>query len=150
MDVVGESRRLDALHQIIRAHAGGQLPQRGEIIVQAQLVGEPGNPVDPQAVAVYVEGLQVGYIPREKTGLIHGAFASEGADWLAVEATIGWGRPEVIGVRLTGIDEDLGTMRWEGSGVFPPQEGSKFATGNKWVWVLAALVVLAIIWFTVR
>lgn len=126
MDIVGESRRLDALHQIIRAHSGGRLPHRGEIAVQAQLVREPDNQADPQAVAVYVEGLQVGYIPREKTDLIHTAFEQGQAwadgrrrwwrrtgqvRWLTTDAVIGWGRTDRIGVRLTGIDEGTGRMQ---------------------------------------
>mgnify|MGYP003589552584 CR=1 FL=1 len=126
MDIVGESHRIDALHQIIRARMGGRLPQRGELVAEARLVREPDNPVDSEAVAVYIDGLQVGYIPKGKTGMIRDAFVqgqawadgrrrwwrrSAEVKWLTVEAMIGWGRTDRIGVRLTGIDEETGRMQ---------------------------------------
>jgi Superinfection immunity protein len=148
LDVVGESHHLAELHQIIRLNCGGQLPERGEIVVRAELVREPNNAADARAVSVLISGLQVGHVPRGKAQLIHDAFAEEAADWLAVEATIGWARPEVIGVRLTGIDEDLGLMQWEETGLFESQDGSRFATGNRRPWVVAGLVVVAIAAFT--
>lgn len=125
MEVVGESYRIGNLHQIIRQYLG-DVPQRGEIEVAAQLVPEPDNQNDPDAIAVYVLGLQVGYIPRDSTWVIQDAWVQAAhmlrdnrkwyqsknirIKWLEVAAVIGWSRPEVIGVRLTGIDEESGVM----------------------------------------
>ena len=125
MEVVGESHRLGNLHEIIRRNLG-EVPHSGEIDVTAQLVLEPDNEYDPDAIAVYVLGLQVGYIPRDSIWVIQDAWVQathmvrDGRKWyqrknifikwLEVDAVIGWSRPEVVGVRLTGIDEDAGTM----------------------------------------
>lgn len=34
------------------------------------LVREPENPIDPRAVAVYVENKRIGYIPKKQNGII--------------------------------------------------------------------------------
>jgi HIRAN domain len=58
--VVGESHYQDALTAI----AGGKRPDGANLQTQAALVFEPTNPYDPDAVAVYVDGHKVGYLPR--------------------------------------------------------------------------------------
>lgn len=62
-EVVGESRYEIELKKVVRRHGGGQ---EGEIFTTAVLLPEPTNPYDPNAVAVTVDQLTVGYIPREK------------------------------------------------------------------------------------
>lgn len=34
------------------------------------LVGEPDNPYDPEAVAIYYKNRKIGYVPRDKNGLM--------------------------------------------------------------------------------
>jgi hypothetical protein len=58
--VVGESHYQDALTDIV----GGKRPESVRIPIQATLVLEPDNPYDPNAVAVYIAGRKVGYLPR--------------------------------------------------------------------------------------
>lgn len=60
--VVGESNYSSALRAIARANGGS-----GTAYTQAILVPEPENPYDPKAIAVYMSGYKVGYIPREDT-----------------------------------------------------------------------------------
>jgi HIRAN domain-containing protein len=45
--------------------AGADLDQGAAREVTAQLLTEPANPHDPNAVSVQVEGQTVGYLPRE-------------------------------------------------------------------------------------
>lgn len=56
LEVKGESRRQEQLHQIVR-DMGREVP--------AVLAPEPDNPHDKNAVAVWVAGLHVGYLSRE-------------------------------------------------------------------------------------
>lgn len=37
---------------------------------KVDLMQEPKNPYDPQAVAIYFKGVKLGYIPRDKNGVI--------------------------------------------------------------------------------
>lgn len=60
-EVVGESKYEKELRQLARRHRlKGRLA-----IAYACLVPEPKNPVDKNAVAVFIDGQQVGYLPRE-------------------------------------------------------------------------------------
>lgn len=36
----------------------------------ALLVREPANPYDPNAVAVYVDGKRIGYVPKKQNGIL--------------------------------------------------------------------------------
>jgi hypothetical protein len=60
--VVGESRYADALR---RAVVHRDRSSTGELMVDAVLVPEPGNRYDANAVAVTIDGRNVGYLPRE-------------------------------------------------------------------------------------
>ena len=60
LEVVGESYRQDELWKI----AGGQSRDRVRADVAALLAAEPDNEYDPNAVAVWVAGLRVGYLSR--------------------------------------------------------------------------------------
>lgn len=62
--VVGESFHFDAIRWII---AQQREAPTGEVCVQAQVVPEPDNPADPNAMLVMVGGLKVGYwLPRPR------------------------------------------------------------------------------------
>jgi hypothetical protein len=64
LEVVGESRRQENLWRAL----GGQ--HRPEVHVRmdvyAMLLAEEGNPYDANAVSVWVDGLMVGYLPRDE------------------------------------------------------------------------------------
>lgn len=62
VEVAGESHHTDALERIFRA---ADRPWGGVIMRTATLVPEPENPYDDTAVAVYIEGMRVGYVPRD-------------------------------------------------------------------------------------
>lgn len=115
-DVVGESHHLSELHRIIRRNCHGSLPDSDEITVQGRLVREPNNRHDPQAVAVQIDHLTVGYIARGETSTVHDLFAlldSQGtpkrkwyrpgasSDSLPVEVCLGWHRLDRIGASVT-------------------------------------------------
>lgn len=72
LEVVGESLRQEALLQLV----GG--PRRGvtQKQVQAVLIPEPDNPVDSNAIGVWVKGLQVGYIGREDARALYPGLAA--------------------------------------------------------------------------
>lgn len=68
--VVGESKFLANLRFVYRALAERNMAQRtssGAIIGSgtAWFVCEPNNPMDPNAVAIFMEQVQVGYLSRE-------------------------------------------------------------------------------------
>lgn len=60
LDVVGESYRQQNLWNIVGGHTDQYIKQP----IVAVLVPE-NNPHDPNAIAVYINGLMVGYLPRE-------------------------------------------------------------------------------------
>jgi hypothetical protein len=64
LEVVGESHRQDNLWRLV----GGQ--RRPEVHVRmdvyAMLLAENGNPYDANAVSVWIDGLMVGYLPRDE------------------------------------------------------------------------------------
>jgi hypothetical protein len=64
LEVVGESYRQANLWRMV----GGQ--HRPEVHVRmdiyAMLLAEDGNPHDPNAVSVWIDGLMVGYLPRDQ------------------------------------------------------------------------------------
>jgi hypothetical protein len=64
LEVVGESYRQANLWRVV----GGR--HRPEVYVRmdvhAMLLAEDGNPHDPNAVSVWIDGLRVGYLPRDQ------------------------------------------------------------------------------------
>jgi len=104
-DIVGESRCRDHLSACIR-QADVALREAGEIETVAELVPEPSNQFDPNAVQVWINGGRVGYISKAENLLILEAFLkarSRGATRLLVLARIGWDSSSsdpLIGVRL--------------------------------------------------
>jgi hypothetical protein len=109
VNVAGESHYQEAL----RAIAGS-----GEVrlAVESQLVPEPDNPHDPNAVRVEIEGAKVGYLPRALAAAWSARLAELAARRRvgACEATIVGGADTPLGVflRLPAADEDP-TRRFE-------------------------------------
>jgi hypothetical protein len=86
--VAGESYRQEELRQVLAA-AADDGPGR---LVTAQLVREPTNPHDPDAVRVEVGGAHVGYLPAALARSSHGL----------VDALHQSGRPATCRAELTG------------------------------------------------
>ena len=63
LDVVGEASYQDNLWRIVGGHRAPDGRVREE--VYAVLAAEPDNPYDANAVAVWIQGLKVGYLSRE-------------------------------------------------------------------------------------
>jgi hypothetical protein len=64
LEVVGESYRQDDLWRVV---GGRYRPDvRVRMDVYAMLLAEDGNPYDPNAVSVWIDGLMVGYLPRDQ------------------------------------------------------------------------------------
>ena len=103
--VVGESRHNAQLRAILTAN-GYALDNGGEHQTEALMLREPGNPFDPDAIAVVIDGKRVGYIPRDDAALLAPVFDGHNANGedIYVPARIGWSDPLIIGVFL-----DLGT-----------------------------------------
>lgn len=100
-DVVGESYYQDALVQL----TGGARAGRPVTIALAQLVAEPENPHDRNAVAVHIAGMKVGHLNRYVAPLWQPAII-ELARPVYAEARIkggritGYGEPTHFGVEL--------------------------------------------------
>jgi hypothetical protein len=62
LEVVGESFYQPSLWQLAGARPGRERVRKE---IRAVLVPEDDNPYDPNAVAVWIDGLQVGHLPRE-------------------------------------------------------------------------------------
>jgi len=87
-DVVGESHYQDALAEI----AGPKTEAGVDLEVKAQLVPEPDNSTDPQAVAVYIQGRKVGHLARDMA-----------AQWVAIQARRGeTGQVVEVDANITG------------------------------------------------
>jgi hypothetical protein len=87
-DVVGGSHYQAALAEI----AGPKTEAGVDLEVKAQLVPEPDNPTDPQAVAVYIQGRKVGHLARDMA-----------AQWVAIQARRGeTGQVVEVDANITG------------------------------------------------
>jgi len=64
VEVVGTAPYQEALETV----AGGSAGSAPDVEKWAHLIPEPDNPWDRNAVAVYVDGRKVGYLPRESAG----------------------------------------------------------------------------------
>ena len=99
VEVAGEARYQDAL----LALTGGRRRYSGvSLDVIAHLVPEPGNPVDPGAIAVLIAGHKVGYLGRDDAHRFRQAVddAIERFGEATCVATIrgGWGGPGDVGL----------------------------------------------------
>jgi len=107
VEVVGESHYRDALVTLIQ-RAPAEERHAGEVRTSALLVKDPGNTFDPNAIAVFIDGQQVGHIGRMDTGDIHDVIAAAAEQGytdhgVVCQALIGWdaNNPKpLIGVRL--------------------------------------------------
>lgn len=76
-EVAGEYYRLDNVKRLFtRAGARVDAPGGAELRHPAALVPDGGNPYDPNAVAVFVQGLHVGYLERPNAATYHQAIAA--------------------------------------------------------------------------
>jgi hypothetical protein len=99
-DIRGESFYRDNLMAVITSKNAFQ---QGELIVDAILVLEPDNKFDETAVAVFIEGKQVGHIPKEESFEVTEYIEDLNVKALQVKALIGWNTKSSnppIGVRL--------------------------------------------------
>jgi hypothetical protein len=114
LEVVGELRRQEALWQIVGGRQRAEVHVRMEIY--AVLVPEVGNPYDANAVSVWIEGMQVGYLSREnaaryRRGLL--ALQDKHDQPIALPGVIAGGGlrddgPGRLGVFLNHDPEDFG------------------------------------------
>lgn len=100
-DVVGESHYQPALRKL----RNGRHMATDNIFV-ADIVGEPDNPYDQNACAVYIEGLKVGYLPRGAASDFHKQVADMGVagPWrfqTKAKLSGGWGDRPMVGVLLS-------------------------------------------------
>lgn len=98
LDVVGESHRQAELWVL----AGGVTTERVRTDIVAFLIPEPENPHDPNAIAVYINRLRVGYIPRDHaarlTPVLRQKYAENPGKYIAVYGVITGG-----GIRHDGL-----------------------------------------------
>jgi hypothetical protein len=64
LEVVGESYRQDSLWRVVGGRHRPEVHVRMD--VYAMLLAEDGNPYDANAVSVWIDGLMVGYLPRDE------------------------------------------------------------------------------------
>lgn len=93
---VGESHHQAALAGLAK-HA--ECPRDG-LPFRAQLVPDPDNRFDPDAVKVQIAGQQVGYLSRDDAALFHDMMHDDGCD--------GWAA-EVVAIILGGFVHRDGT-----------------------------------------
>jgi hypothetical protein len=114
LEVVGESYRQANLWRM----AGGRRRPEAYIRkdVYAMLLAEDGNPHDPNAVSVWIDGLMVGYLPRDQARTLRpGLLAAQEREGkpIALEGVIVGGGmrddgPGMLGVFLCYDPEDFG------------------------------------------
>ena len=130
LEVVGES-----FYQPNLWHLAGAQPGQGRVRtgICAVLVAEDDNPYDPNAVAVWIDGLKVGHLSREnaqryRPGLLAQQQAQGRPIALAGVITGGGIRsdgPGMLGVFLQHDPEDFGLRRHP----LPPPPESRMRTG---------------------
>lgn len=83
-EIVGESFYQDELDRI----AGGKTEEGHNLKVEAELVPEPNNPKDRNAVAVRIQGATVGYLPRHRAEQFLDLYPNGG--WCRAAIRGGW------------------------------------------------------------
>jgi hypothetical protein len=130
LEVVGESFHQPDLWRLAGARPGGD---RVLVDICAVLVAEDDNPYDADAVAVWIDGLQVGHLSRENARLYRpGLLAQQEAQGMpiALAGVIAGGGmrsdgPGMLGVFLHHDPEDFGQPRPR----FAPPPESRMRTG---------------------
>jgi hypothetical protein len=129
LEVVGESFYQDNLWRLV---GGGPREEHVRQDINAVLVAEDGNPYDPNAVAVWIDGLKVGHLSREdarryRPGLLALQQAQGSPIALAGVITGGGMRSDGLGrlgVFLRHDPEDFGIRRRP----LPPPPESRMRT----------------------
>jgi hypothetical protein len=90
--VVGESSHQDELEEL----AGGRTEESAEHYCDAELIPEPDNPFDENAIFVSVAGEKVGYLPRKAAARYNETRIAHGIGVATCAAVIvgGWDRGE--------------------------------------------------------
>jgi hypothetical protein len=114
LEVVGESHRQDSLWRVVGGRHRPEVHVRMD--VYAMLLAEDGNPYDANAVSVWIDGLMVGYLPRDEArrlrpGLL--ALQEREGTPIALQGVIVGGAmrddgPGLLGVFLRHNPEDFG------------------------------------------
>lgn len=91
LDVVGESYRLKEIRRLFPRDLG---PNDREYVGTAELVPEPTNKFDPNAVMVVAGGIHVGYLPKEVSA----------SYFPALTALIGAGLSPITSCRIWGYE----------------------------------------------
>lgn len=114
MEVVGESGFQDDLVAISGGHNryGHYLP------CEAEIMREPSNPHDPNAVVVLIDGRKVGYLQRGQAARVSAQMVSDGVQAVRCGAQItgGW-RTNQYDVGFFGVKLAIPTSGWIDFGV---------------------------------
>ncbi len=88
MNAVGESHYQAVLEKI----CGGHSRYGHEYETEADLVREPTNPYDANAIAVMIRGSIIGYLPRDQASRVSSQMVSDGIEQASCRAKIvgGW------------------------------------------------------------
>jgi hypothetical protein len=110
VDAAGESHHQDALERVGdgRAFFGVRRP-----LITAELVREPGNLYDPNAVRIQADGHPLAYVPKEDAPRFHAV----------IDKLVGQGRPAMCRARLTG--------GWDGGAGDRGSIGLRILTGRR-------------------
>ncbi|AMS13133.1 hypothetical protein A3218_01930 [Pseudomonas chlororaphis] len=100
-EVVGESHYQPALRKLRNSR---HMATDNDFV--ADIVAEPENPHDPNACAVYIEGMKVGYLPRDAAADFHQQVAAMGVTGIwrfqtKAKLSGGWGDRPMVGVLLS-------------------------------------------------
>jgi hypothetical protein len=114
LEVVGESHRQADLWRVVGGRHRPEVHVRMD--VYAVLLAEDGNPYDPNAVSVWIDGLMVGYLPRDEARRLRpGLLAAQDREGkpIALEGVVVGGGmrgdgPGRLGVFLRYDPEDFG------------------------------------------
>lgn len=87
-EVVGESH----YRASIKSVTGGAHKEGVKLVTWASLVAEHDNPYDPNAVAVHVDGLKVGHLPRDETRAFRGVL-----EQIAANGRVAYCRADIYG-----------------------------------------------------
>jgi hypothetical protein len=103
LDVVGESYRQDALWKIV----GGKTSERVRKETIGYLVPEPTNVYDPNAIGVWIQGLQVGFIAKELAREIiddlHALIESNAGKYIGLRGVVAGGGERDDGPGMLGV-----------------------------------------------
>lgn len=103
LDVVGESYRQDALWKIV----GGKTSERIRKEAIGYLVPEPNNEYDPNAIGVWIQGSQVGFIAKELAREIiddlHTLMDSNPGSYIGLRGVVAGGGEREDGPGMLGV-----------------------------------------------